>query len=83
MGAQCFNKENNQWQKEGVQETQSWGQLPTEDKHLLEMIHMRREIPGEEKEAEWKITQNLIHKGLEHVTSVSEAKGHGKEFQHP
>ena len=63
--------------------------LPTEDKNLWEMIHMRREIPGEDKDvihvdvAERKITQNLIHKGLETVASISEAKGHAKKFEHP
>ena len=44
--------------------------FPPEDKNLSEMIHMRREIFGEDKdlirvdEAEWKITQNLIHNVL-------------------
>ena len=53
------------------------------------MVHMRRVIPGEDKvvihvdKAERKITQNLIHKALEHLTSASEAKGHVKEFKHP
>ena len=63
--------------------------LPTEDKNLLEMIHMRRAIHREDinviqiVEAEQKITQNLIHKALERVTSVSKAKGHAKEFEYP
>ena len=63
--------------------------LPTEAKNLLEMIHMRREILGEDKDvihvdkAESKITQNLIHKALERVSSISEAKGHAKQFEHP
>ena len=44
--------------------------LPTEDKNLPEMIHMRREILGEDKDVihvdkvERKITQNLIHQGF-------------------
>ena len=59
------------------------------DKNLSGMIHIRREILGEDKniiqvdEAERKITQNLIHKALECVTSVFEAKGHAKELEHP
>ena len=63
--------------------------LPTEEKNLSEMILMRREILGKEKdvihidEAEWKITQNLIHKTLERVTSISESKGHAKKMEHP
>ena len=63
--------------------------LPTEKKNLSEMIHIRREIPREDKnvihvdKAEWKITQNLIHKALEHVTNISEVKGHAKKFEHP
>ena len=63
--------------------------LPTEEKNLSEMIHMRREILGEEmdvihvEEAEYKITQNLIHKVLECVTSISKTKGHAKKFKHP
>ena len=65
--------------------------LPTEEKNLSEMIHMRKETPGEDNdviqvdEAERKITQNLIHKALERVsvTSISEAKGHTKKFEHP
>ena len=53
------------------------------------MIHMKREILREDKDvihvdkAEQKITQNLIHKVLEHVTSVSGAKEHAKKFEHP
>ena len=53
------------------------------------MIHMRREILGEDKDvihvdkAEWKINQNLIHKTLEPVISVSEATGHVNECEHP
>ena len=38
---------------------------PVEDK---DVIHV--------EEAEREITQNLIHKALESVTSISEAKGH-------
>ena len=63
--------------------------FPTEDKNLSEMIHMRRKILGEDKdvihvdEAKEKIPQNLIHKELEHVTSISEAKGHANKFKHP
>ena len=63
--------------------------LPTEDKNLPEMVHMRREILGEDKdvihkdEAEGEITQNLIHKALEPVNSVPEAKRHAKKFKHP
>ena len=44
--------------------------LPKEDKNLLKMIHMKREILGEDKDvihvdkAERKITQNLIYKAL-------------------
>ena len=53
---------SNRWQKEDVQETQSWRQeariseadcqamLPTENKNLLEIIHMKREILGEDKD---------------------------------
>ena len=50
---------------------------------------MKREILGKDKdvihvdEAEQKITQNLIHKVLEPVISVSKSKGHAKEFEHP
>ena len=54
------------------------------------MIHVRREVLREVKyvihvdEAELKITQNIkIHKAFEGVSSVSEDKGHAKEFQHP
>ena len=60
----------------------------TKDKNLSEMIHMRREILGEDKDvihvdkAEGKITQNLIRKALERVTSVSEAKEPAKKFKH-
>ena len=63
--------------------------LYTEDTILLEMILMRREILGEDMniihvdKTEGKITQNLIHKALKHVASVSEAKGHAKELEHP
>ena len=63
--------------------------LPTEDKNLPEMIHMRTEILGENKDviylekAEGKITQNLIHKALERDTSIPEAKRHAKKFKHP
>ena len=63
--------------------------LPTEDKNLLEMIHMRREILGEDKdvinvdEAEWKIAQNLIQKVLEHVTSFLRPKGMQKNLNIP
>ena len=48
--------------------------LPTEEKNLLEVIHMRKGIPGENKyvihvnKAERKIIKNLIRKALEHVT---------------
>ena len=64
--------------------------ISTEDKNLSEMIHVRREVLREVKyvihidEAELKITQNIkIHKAFEGVTSVSEAKGHAKKFEHP
>ena len=63
--------------------------LLTDDKNLLDVIHMRREILGEDKnvihidEAEWKITQKFIHKALECVTGIPEAKGHAQEFKHP
>ena len=43
-------------------------------------------LPTEEKnldKAEWKINQNLIHKTLERVTSISESKGHAKKMEHP
>ena len=62
--------------------------LPTEDKNLPEMIHMRRDVLGEDKDviqvdkAEGKITQNLIHKALEHVAGVSEDKRPAKKFKH-
>ena len=63
--------------------------LLTEDKNLLEMVHMRREILGEEKDivhldkTEGKITQNLIHKVLKWFTSLPEAKRYAKKFEHP
>ena len=63
--------------------------LPTEDKNLQEVVHMRREVFGEDKdvihgdEAEGKITQNLIHKALDHVTSVPASKRHAKKFEYP
>ena len=63
--------------------------LPIEDKNLLEVVHMRREVLGEDKdviqveEAEGKITQNLIHEDLENVISNLEAKRHAKKFKHP
>ena len=47
--------------------------LPTEDKNLWDVIHMKREILGEDKnvilvhKAEWKITQKLIQKTLQRV----------------
>ena len=53
------------------------------------MVHMRREIHGEDKDVihvdktKGEIIQDLIHKALEHVTSISEAKGHTKKFEHP
>ena len=57
--------------------------LSKEYKNLPKVIHMRREVSAEDKyEAEWKITQNLIHEVLERVTSVPEAKRYSKKFQH-
>ena len=53
------------------------------------MVHMRRQILGEDKyfihvdKAEGKIPQNLIHKALECVISVPEAKRHAKKFKPP
>ena len=57
--------------------------LPTEDKNLPEVIHMRRDILGEDKnvihidKTERKITQNLIYKALEHVTGSLRPKRGG------
>ena len=62
--------------------------LLSEDKNLPEVVHMRREVLGEDKDvihsdkAEGKITQTLIHEALEGVTSVPEAKRHSKKFKH-
>ena len=63
--------------------------LLTEDKKLPETDHMRGEVLGEDKDvihidkAEGKITQNLIHEALEHVTSIPDAKRNAKKFEHP
>ena len=49
---------------------------------------MRREVLGEDKnvihieQTERKITQNLKHKALEHVSGVLKAKGHTQELEH-
>ena len=75
--------------RNSILETANLGSLIFKPRYLSEVINMRRKILGEDKnvihidETEWNITQNLIYKALEHVTSIPKAKRHAQELKHP
>ena len=59
----------------GDQERDFLGPLRASMRGMSSTVHV--------DEAEGQITQNLIHKALERVTSIPEAKRHVKKFEHP